>query len=79
MSHEALPIDVPAFIRAIQDLPVDALHSRAAEIQNSIAHLKSSNDQMVPFADDGDQGPCNHPCFLYTLLTLLCRLQGCHV
>ena len=56
MSHEALPLDAPAFARALEDLPVDALHSRAAEIQNSIAHLKSSNEQMVPFADEGDQG-----------------------
>lgn len=56
MSHEALPIDVPGFTRALQDLPVDALHTKAAELQNSIAHLKSSNEQMVPFADDGDQG-----------------------
>ncbi|KAL1306740.1 hypothetical protein AAFC00_005405 [Neodothiora populina] len=55
MSHEALPIDAPAFARAIQDLPVDALHSNAAELTNNIRHLKSSNEQMMPFADEGDQ------------------------
>lgn len=56
MSHEALPIDAPGFARALEGLPVDALHGKAAELQNSIAHLKYSNEQMVPFADEGDQG-----------------------
>ena len=55
MSHEALPIDRRAFAEALESLPLDALHGKAAEISNSITHLKSSNDQMMPFADDGDQ------------------------
>jgi hypothetical protein len=34
---------------------LDALHAKAAELQNSIEQLRSSNEQMVPFADEGDQ------------------------
>lgn len=56
MAHEALPIDSARFASALEDLPVDALHSKAAELRNSMAHLKYSNEQMVPFADQGDQG-----------------------
>lgn len=55
MSHEALPIDAPSFSRALESLPIETLHAKAAEIQNSMAHLRSSNEQMVPFADEGDQ------------------------
>jgi len=55
MSHGALPIDARAFSRALESLPIDALHAKVAEIQNSISHLKTSNDQMMPFAEEGDQ------------------------
>lgn len=55
MTHEAQPIDRRAFAEALEALPLDALHSKAAELRNSIAHLKSSNEQMLPFADEGDQ------------------------
>lgn len=55
MSHGALPIDARAFSQALESLPVDALHAKVAEIQNSISHLKTSNDQMMPFAEEGDQ------------------------
>lgn len=55
MSHGALPIDARAFAEALESLPIDALHSKVAEIQNSISHLKSSNDQMMPFAEEGDR------------------------
>lgn len=65
MSHEALPIDIPAFARALEDLPVDALHTKAEELLNSIEHLKYSNNEMMPFADEGDQGNHIHP-FLNT-------------
>ena len=54
MSHGALPIDAKAFAEALESLPIDALHAKVAEIQNSISHLKSSNDQMMPFAEEGD-------------------------
>ena len=65
MSAEALPIDPAAFAEALESLPVDTLHERAAEIRNSINHLKYSNEQMMPFADDGDEGQ-------QYLLTTLC-------
>ena len=43
------------FAEAIKDLPLDTLYAKAAELQNSISHLLSSNIQMKPFADDGDR------------------------
>ena len=54
-SDAATPIDPVRFTLAIHDLPIDALHSKAAEIRNSISHLRHSNAQMLPFADEGDQ------------------------
>lgn len=50
-----LPISAADFALAIADLPLDTLHAKAAEIENSMRHLRSSNAQMLPFADDGDQ------------------------
>jgi hypothetical protein len=55
MSSEARPIDPLRFAEALETLPLDALHAKAAELQNSIEQLRSSNEQMVPFADEGDQ------------------------
>ncbi|KAI5244466.1 hypothetical protein E4T43_03814 [Aureobasidium subglaciale] len=55
MSHEALPIDRVRFAEALESLPIDALHSKVAELRNNMDHLRFSNEQMVPFADDGDQ------------------------
>ncbi|KAF4549419.1 Hypothetical protein D9617_21g096400 [Elsinoe fawcettii] len=55
MSSDALPIEPLQFARALESLPIETLHQRAAEILNSIGHLKSSNEQMMPFADEGDQ------------------------
>lgn len=43
------------FATAILDLPFSNLYTKAAELRNSISHLKSSNEQMLPFADEGDQ------------------------
>jgi hypothetical protein len=54
MSSDAAPISPARFAQALESLPLDALHSKAAELSNSIAHLKSSNEQMLPFADEGD-------------------------
>ncbi|PSK37400.1 hypothetical protein B9Z65_2142 [Elsinoe australis] len=54
MSADTLPIEPADFARALEALPPETLHQRAAEIQNSIAHLKYSNEQMMPFADEGD-------------------------
>lgn len=48
------PITPERFASALESLPIDSLHAKAAEIQNSITQLKSSNDQMLPFADEGD-------------------------
>lgn len=79
MSHEALPIDIPAFTRALEDLPVDALHTKAAELLNSIEHLKYSNSEMMPFADEGDQGNHIHPFLEHTLTDCHVRLQRRHV
>lgn len=42
------------FATAILDLPFSNLYTKAAELRNSISHLKSSNEQMLPFADSGD-------------------------
>lgn len=55
MSTQSTPIDPLRFAEALEALPLDALHAKAAELQNSIGHLRSSNDQMLPFADEGDQ------------------------
>ncbi|CAD0107229.1 unnamed protein product [Aureobasidium uvarum] len=55
MSHEALPIDRVRFAEALESLPLDALHSKVAELRNNMDHLRYSNEQMVPFADEGDQ------------------------
>ncbi|KAI4729428.1 hypothetical protein E4T49_02780 [Aureobasidium sp. EXF-10728] len=55
MSHDALPIDRARFAEALESLPLDALHSKVAELRNNMNHLRYSNEQMVPFADEGDQ------------------------
>ncbi|KAF2484290.1 hypothetical protein BDY17DRAFT_323158 [Neohortaea acidophila] len=55
MAEANNPISPTRFASALESLPLDALHAKAAEIQNSIAHLKHSNDQMLPFAEEGDQ------------------------
>src|ERR1700761_2458055 len=54
MSADAQPIDPARFALALEGLPLENLHAKAAELRNSIAHLKSSNEQMMPFADEGD-------------------------
>ncbi len=55
MSATAQPISPTAFAEAVQDLPVGSLHSKAAELQNSINHLCDSNEQLRPFSEEGDQ------------------------
>ncbi|KAH0368896.1 hypothetical protein KCU65_g3721, partial [Aureobasidium melanogenum] len=55
MSHEALPIDRARFAEALESLPLNALHAKVAELRNNMNHLRYSNEQMVPFADEGDQ------------------------
>jgi hypothetical protein len=54
MSTEARPISPTRFREAIQDLPLGNLHAKAAELRNSIDHLKRSNDDLAEFPDDPD-------------------------
>lgn len=54
MSSTATPIPPQRFAEAIKELPLANLHLKAAEIRNSISHLVSSNQQLQPFADEGD-------------------------
>lgn len=56
MSSQAQPISTEAFATSLESLTIDVLHAKAAEIRNSIQHMKDSNEQMVPFAEAGDQG-----------------------
>lgn len=56
MSSQAQPITPEAFATSLESLTIDVLHAKAAEIRNSIQHMKDSNEQMVPFAEAGDQG-----------------------
>ncbi|KAK5108414.1 hypothetical protein LTR62_008370 [Meristemomyces frigidus] len=67
------PINPARFAAALEALPLDALHSKAAEIRNSIAHLRRSNEQMLPFADEGDQD-CKDAMF--ENLTVIGRMNG---
>ena len=73
MSSEARPIDPLRFAEALETLPLDALHAKAAELQNSIEQLRSSNEQMVPFADEGDQD-CKDAMF--ENLGVITRMHG---
>ncbi|KAI6806787.1 hypothetical protein KC332_g13681 [Hortaea werneckii] len=57
------PIDPARFALALESLPIDSLHAKAAEIQNSIAHLRSSNAQMLPFAEEQDDQDCKEAMF----------------
>ncbi|KAG9245894.1 hypothetical protein BJ878DRAFT_499438 [Calycina marina] len=50
MSSNTLPISPTAFASALKDLPLSALHLKAAELRNSTAHLDYSNEQLRPFA-----------------------------
>lgn len=55
MSSTSTPIPLNQFAEAIRALPLSNLHLKAAELQNSIAHLESSIQQLKQPADDGDQ------------------------
>ena len=54
MSFISAPIDANRFAEAITNLPLANLHLKGAEIRNSIAHLRSSNQQLQSYAADGD-------------------------
>lgn len=55
MSSASTPISPQIFAIAIKDLPVDTLYAKAAELLNSMEHLRQSNAQMKDFADEGDE------------------------
>ncbi|EKG11314.1 hypothetical protein MPH_11579 [Macrophomina phaseolina MS6] len=55
MSAESTPISPAAFAEAIKELTLPSLHAKAAELRNSIYHLRRSNVQLQPFADEGDR------------------------
>lgn len=46
MSGDSAPIAPARFAEALKDLSIGSLHSKAAELRNSINHLKSSNEQI---------------------------------
>ncbi|KAJ8606989.1 hypothetical protein MRB53_040586 [Persea americana] len=52
---DSQPIDPARFASALVDLPADALFAKIEELKNSITHLHSSNQEMLPFAEAGDQ------------------------
>lgn len=56
MSAQTAPISSLAFQTAIHDLPLSTLRLKIAEIQNSIAHLDYSNEQLRPFAEGTSEG-----------------------
>ena len=51
MASAPRPITTEQFTLAIRDLPLENLYTKAAEIQNSIAHLQRSNAQLKEFSD----------------------------
>ncbi|KAK8192813.1 hypothetical protein IWZ00DRAFT_488611 [Phyllosticta capitalensis] len=57
MSSETQPISLERFAEAITELTLPSLHAKAAELRNSMFHLRRSNLQLQPFADEGD-GDC---------------------
>jgi len=50
----ATPITNARFAAALTDLSIASLHAKAAELRNSLYHLRHSNAQLQPFADSGD-------------------------
>ena len=54
MSASATPITPARFAAALPELPLANLHAKGAELRNSIAHLQISNQELQPFADEGD-------------------------
>ena len=52
MSASTSYITTSAFTVAIQDLPLENVYMKAAELQNSIDHLRHSNEQLRPFSDE---------------------------
>ena len=55
MSSTATPISPARFAAALSALPLPNLHLKAAELNNSVAHLEYSNLQLQPLAEEGDR------------------------
>lgn len=55
MSSTSRPISPTRFADALKDLPISSIYSKAAELANSIAHLRSSNEQLREYAEQGDK------------------------
>lgn len=58
MSAESQPITPARFAEAIKDLPLSNLHAKAAELRNSIAHLKSSNAELEKYYTESGDVDC---------------------
>ena len=52
MSAESLPITPVAFAEAIKELTLPVLYAKVAELQNSIAHLRRSNQELRHFISE---------------------------
>lgn len=52
MSAQPISFTASMFADAIKDLPLSNIYAKASEIQNSIAHLHRSNDEMRAFVAD---------------------------
>ncbi len=55
MSSDSQPISAARFAAALPALSLESLRAKAVEIRNSIAHLKSSNEQLREYAIQGDK------------------------
>ncbi|KAI6246009.1 hypothetical protein HI914_05722 [Erysiphe necator] len=49
MSGTAAPISLASFGEALKSLTIESLYSKVNELENSIAHLKDSNQQLKSF------------------------------
>lgn len=56
MSANAVPINPAAFAEALTSLPLASLYAKGAEIQNSIAHLQRSNEELQQFIQETPGG-----------------------
>lgn len=52
MSAQSISFTASMFADAIKDLPLPNIFAKASEIENSIAHLHRSNDEMRAFVAD---------------------------
>lgn len=63
MSADAPPISSTRFAAALADLSIGSLHAKAAELRNSIAHLRSSNQQLAEYLLEQDPSlPADSDC-----------------